>query len=348
MNKTNKILIALALAQLIAIVCLTFMTDASEAATFDSAALVGLKPGDVTRITIEDDESKTIELTKTDGSWSVTSADDYPADAKRILGDGGNGLLDKLAGINVDRPTIRHSENHVPLKVAADAFERRITLASGKDSTKVIYVASGARPQTVHVRRDGEDNVFEVSELSTWDLSTSLSSWIDTSYQALEKSDVVGFAAEFADGKSFRIVRREVEAPKKDDNNKEDTPETDPIEYKWWFTVPTKDEATQAEVETLLTKLTSLRLKDVHGKTAPKNDDTAAAIWTVTMADGKKVTLTVGSKVSDENEDRHAKSSTSPFHAIIASWDATALLEVDLEKLRVTPPAPEPEEPKKK
>ncbi len=355
MNKTNKILIGIALTQLIAIVGMTFIGDSSEAATYEPTSLIEWSADEVTSITIDDDESNSITLQKSGENWLVASSDDYPADTSRILkGAGvaqGSPVLDKLTSLKVDRPTIRQPENHAPLKVAADVFERRVTLENSKGTKAVYYVASGARPQTVHVRRDGEDNVFEISDLSTWDLSTSLSNWIDTAYQTVEKSDVVSVAAEFADGKSFRIVRRESEAPEKgNETNAEDTPETDPIEYKWWFTVPTSDEVVQTEVDSLLAKLTALRLKDVHGKSAPEGADAPDATWTLTMADGKKVVLTVGAKTSDSSDDRHAKSTASEFHAIIASWDASSLLEVDLEKLRVKPAdsEPAPETPKKK
>lgn len=360
MTGINKILLGLALAQLIALGGLSLLGDTNDPASFDPTPLIKMDAGDVVRVTITDDDQEVVELSKSSEGWQVSSSDDYPADESRIVSDDqknaspptGAPLIDKLAGLMVERPSIRRPENHAPLRVAANEFERRVMIEDSSGKKETFFVASGARPQTVYVRRDGEDNVFEVSDLSTWDLSTALSNWIDTAYLTLERSEVVGITADFADQPGFRMVRREIKQPEgaeETDPAKTETPKT-PV-TKWWFTAPTKDEVKPEELNTILAKLTGLRLKDVHGKSAPMDAGPASATWTVTMADGKKVELIVGGKVSKESDDRHVKTDASNYHAIIASWDASTLLKVDLEELRVQPPETldgEPKEEQKK
>lgn len=354
MNKTNKILIAIAIVQVLVLSGVSLMGGASEPTQYDETPFVTLKTESISGIEISDDAGEILTLKKTGDHWVVTSAADYPADSARITPSaeatsGNEPLLSKLASLIVDRPSIRREENHLPLKVHAEEFERRLTLTTSEGKDFVGFIASGASPQTVYLRRDGENEVYEVSGLSTWDLSTSVDNWVDTTYQKAEMDAVVGLQVAFADAPGCKLVRREVvEAPEPKENEEtSDATEKAEPEYKWWFTSPSKKEAKETEIDSLLRKLTSLRLKDVHGKDSPESLQNPTATWTLTMKDGSTLELQLGGKVSDDADDRFAKSSSSDFYAVIAGWNASGLIELDPKTLEVEEEKPDnvPEDP---
>ena len=69
-----------------------------------------------------------------------------------------------------------------------------------------MYLGGSGGADTVYVRRAGEDNVYLGLGLNSWELSTQISTWIDSSYVNVPQSDVLEISVRNANG-SFRFVR---------------------------------------------------------------------------------------------------------------------------------------------
>jgi len=142
-NKFNKILLGIALIQVVLLVVVSFSADGRSSTTTEPRKLVALDAADVKRLTITDAEKAEIVLGLGNDGWTLEGADNYPAKSDLLetpakSGDDATpipartGILDKITALTVSRPILRKAENHGPVKVADDKFERRIIL-EGKD-----------------------------------------------------------------------------------------------------------------------------------------------------------------------------------------------------------------------
>ena len=65
------------------------------------------------------------------------------------------------------------------MKVTDDAHERRVRIWGANDEPLAdLYLGTSPNYQVSHVRRAGEDAVFEARGLSAWDLRTDEASWV--------------------------------------------------------------------------------------------------------------------------------------------------------------------------
>ena len=114
--------------------------------------------------------------------WQISSAYDYPAEQLKV-----KSLLNKLLAIKLDKVIARRAENHSKLRASTTQHDRVITFKTKAQKTIKLYVGNG-KSGSVHLRLDGDDLVYRVKNISTWqDLSTSVTRLIDTSYVALKE-----------------------------------------------------------------------------------------------------------------------------------------------------------------
>ena len=95
--------------------------------------------------------------------------------------------------------------NFARLEVKDDDFRRRIALQAGETST-VLYLGGSGGANTVYVRRADEDEVYLGSGLSSWELSTQVSTWLDANYVNAPVDDLLEIKVQRADG-SFTFLR---------------------------------------------------------------------------------------------------------------------------------------------
>lgn len=365
MTRINQILLGLAAVQaiILAIVLLTGGSDAGS--SVEARSLVSVSADRIATIRIKEENKELVLRRKGDG-WVVASAGDYPADAARIEKpkpkegetadeppSASKSLLEKLASIEVKRPVLRKAENHATVKVADDAFDRRVVLedADGKD-LGTLYVASGSQRGVAYVRRAGEDEVYQSPDIKIWDFSTSVSSWADMKAVDLKLEDVKTFTANVTkDDKTTTLTfeRREVklDPPKKKEDEKpgeepkEDEKPAEPeTKVEWWLTAPEEAKAKTSDVEAAINKLVGLRFSDVAGKEAPGDAgfDKPQGTYELVMKDGSKHSFVIGAKAEWEF---WVKYSESPYYG--KAWSLDSLLELEADKVKEEQPKPEEE-----
>lgn len=134
-----------------------------------------------------------------DGShWTVQDAGGYPADDQKV-----QGLIDKLKEVKVRRPVVTSPRYHQALKVTDQEHERRVRIwdqPSGNAKTGV-YLGTSPNYRITHVRREGDDRVYEVTGLGVFDVQDQASGWIKTRLIETEPAVVTKIAVENAHGR---------------------------------------------------------------------------------------------------------------------------------------------------
>ncbi len=156
---------------------------------------------DVVTITIMDDQRKSVTLHKVDGAWGLPDAEQYPVKSEEVTG-----LLEKLAALDTGNLVARTETSHRQLQVAGDTYMRRVDLIL-KDETKyTIYFGSAPRYTATHFRVAGQVETYLTTEVSTWALNTSVTSWIDTLYTDIDSQALTEVMLENAHG-TFTFVK---------------------------------------------------------------------------------------------------------------------------------------------
>ncbi len=193
--RTNQIL-AGALAAQLAVAAVTWWprTDASHT----SAPLVDAAAADVTAVEIQGMSTPgaaadPVRLVREGDAWVVASAEGYPADSAKV-GD----LLDRLTGIELRDPITTQATSHEQLGVAADAYTRKVTLASG-GRTSTFYLGAG-QGSTVNVRRDGTGDVYRVAGFTAWSVGDAAARYFDPSYVKVDPAALSSLTVKNAAG----------------------------------------------------------------------------------------------------------------------------------------------------
>lgn len=272
---------------------------------------------DVTSLTIEDDQGNRIALQKVTGEWVMPDAGEYPAQSEEV-----EALLEKLTALTTGQLVTRSDTSHKRLRVAANDFARRIEFESS-GGTETLYIGSSPQYGSVHFRLEGESEAYLTSQLTTWDVNASTSTWIDTSYHSVQQDDVARFTLENANG-TFVFER--------DDDG-------------WAMVEPEMAEGevlNKTQVEAVLRRAAAVTIKSplgVEEKAAYGLDDPTAEVIMET-GDGT-VTLTLGSK-DDDDGSYVVKSSESAYYVHVSMNSVTALVQNDRDAF-VDEPTPEAE-----
>ena len=194
MNRLNRILVGILALQLVLAVVVFWPRSAGSGAGTESL-FPGVEADQIQEITLTDAQGATIALAKRDGSWVLPEADDYPADPERV-----EPLVDGLAALNTDRLVTQTSASHERLQVAEGDFQRRIDFQTADGTTHRVYLGSAPSFGVAHVRADGQDEVYLISDLSAQDAGVEASSWVDTSYFSVPQEEVVAVTVENGQG----------------------------------------------------------------------------------------------------------------------------------------------------
>jgi hypothetical protein len=322
LNRPNQILV-LALIVQIALMLVVFWPRGAAGATASGAKLFpDLKTDQVVGMVMRDSEGKTVQLAKKNDAWVIPSADDYPArdaDVKKFI--------DNLAGLKADRLVTETANSHKKLKVAADAYERAVEIDLADGSKKVLYMGSAPTYQVTHMRVDGQDKVYLVSGMSSYDAGVTASFWVDTTYLAIVPSDVTHVTVQNKNGK-FEFS--------KDANS------------NWSMDgLAAGEQFDPQPINGTVSSMETLRLVEPLGKTEkPEYGMAQAATVTIVSKpkDGaeKTVTLKIGAKLGDQRG-YAAISSESPYYVELSEYAAKDFVEWTHTSFLVTPtPAPTP------
>ncbi len=199
LNRTNLFLAALLVVQAL-LLAVSVLTTTGTAARTVAPILADIAAADIDRLIIADNLDNEMTFARGDAGWVLPDADDFPLDSAKI-----NETLDKLASMDTRRLVASNPTNFARLEVKDDDFRRRITLQVGEEST-VLYLGGSGGANTVYIRRADEDEAYLGTGLSSWELSTQVSTWLDANYVSVPSDDVLEITVQRADGQ-FTFLR---------------------------------------------------------------------------------------------------------------------------------------------
>jgi len=270
----------------------------------------GLSPSQVTAMAITDDEGKSITLNKGDKGWTVGPAG-YPGDKEDI-----ERVLKKITGLKASRIVTRTRASHPRLKVADTLFNRKVVLTTS-GGEKIFYLGAAPSAKTIHLRMDGEDEVYLVKDLASWELQTGKESWWQGKYVDWNQEKLTGLTVRNANGEI--ILGRDKDGG-------------------WVLEGGEDARGDKDKIISLVSTLSTISVADY----LPPDSETPAADPVATVVYRQKdgeVTLTIWPKTKDEN-DYTAKNSASPFFATIRGYVVEDILKARKDDL-IAPPAPD-------
>ncbi len=304
MTRTHGILTGLLLVQVVLLLIVSPWSSRAGAGEPHALlpALAALTAG---RIEIRGDEGKTLTLAHADGRWTLGEADGYPADAAKV-----EHLLADLKGLQVRRPVVTSSRYHATLKVTESEAERRIRVypEGGGDAAVDLLVGSSPNYGATNVRLAGEDAVYEVRDLRTYDVRPDAASWIERKLVDLQAEEVS--AVTIHAGSSTIGLTKTGDA---------------------WSLTP-GGAADPSKVDTWIRGVIGILVNEPAGRAdAPTLgfDKPAATVELTRTKDGSSetVVLRVGAEAPGGEGTRYVRRDGATHAVVLSSWDVEKLLQ---------------------
>ena len=318
MKRYQQILAAVLVVQIVLGV-ITFWPRSADMGT-GAPIFKDLTVEDITTLTIADDQGKSINLRKVDGAWVLPGADDYPAQEAKITP-----VLENVLKLNTASLVARTDTSHKALQVDSDNYLRRIDIETADGTDYVVYLGSAPRYTATHFRVAGQMETYLTTDLSTWELNTAASAWIDAVYVSIDKTTLSEVVLENAQG-TFTLL------------NSGET---------WTLSnVAEGDIIAQGKVDDIVSKATQLSMLEPLGSTDEPAYSLSAPRATVTLktTDGGVYTLRIGGQIAGSTN-YIVKSSESPYYVVAAEFSVKSLVENAYADFIQTPtptPAPAP------
>jgi hypothetical protein len=318
MNRTNQILAGVLALQLV--VAVVAFWPRSPAGAAGEPLFAGVEADQVTWVQITDAEGSQIELEKADTGWTLAGTDGFPCTENAVPD-----FLAKLLALDTSRLVTETPGSHARLEVAADAFSRKVTFRTQDGTEHTLYVGSSPSYNAVHVRVEGQDQVYLVSGLSATDASVTATAWIDPLYVSLESDQVVALTIENAQG-TFAFTKDE--------------------EGTWRMEGLAGDETlNEGEVSALVTRISSVRMQRPLGQAeepAYGMGDPRAVVTVQTRdEEGATATQTLVVGAQDATDNSYVvKASTSPYYVRVTDYTVQDFVQEARTDVIELPPTP--------
>jgi hypothetical protein len=320
MNRTNRILAAILAVQIVLVAVAFWPRPASVAG--GESLFAGLEAEQIVGLTISDGTGKQVKLAKETGSWVLPEADNYPCTENKVPE-----FLDKIVALKTDRLVTQTPASHKRLKVADDAFERKVELELADGTTHRLYLGSSPSYGAIHVRADGQNEVY-LASLSAPEAGVLASTWIDTLYFSVTQDQIVALTLENANGR-FEFEKDDAGA--------------------WTMKDLAADETlNENNVTGLASRIAALQMLRPLGKTEKDEyglQEPNAVITVETRDDegnAKTYTIRVGAK-SDEDNGYVVISSESSYYVLVSEYTVSNFVERTRDDFLELPPTPTPE-----
>jgi len=325
MKRGHWLLVGLLAVQVVLIVLTRGPLAHSEGPGAPTALLASLESSTPAKIEIEGPKDERVTLVRDGGHWMIQEADGFPADDQKV-----DGLIEKLKAVKVTRPIVTSGRYHEALKVTEKTHERRVRIwnqASGNASTG-LYLGSSPNYRVTHVRKEGDDRVYEVSDLGAFDVQDQPSGWVRSQLVDLQPQNVTTITVENTSGR-FEITKGEDGA--------------------WSVASPAAGHGAldASKVTELLRAATSVRVAEPAGsidRDAQGFSHPAARIKLVPGAtasgvaagdaDSRAVLLEIGGKVTGEEGKRYVTVTGLDHAGIVYASSVDKLIEQKLSDLR--------------
>lgn len=164
---------------------LTHVYKNSDVSRSAKGPLLKLAAAEVDELLLEDGQRRKLLLKKDKEQWQLPESASFPADSVRV-----QGLIDRLAGLQRGWPEATTAEAATRFKVAADRFERKLTLRSNGANLGVLYFGSSPGLRKLYLRVDGDQEIGTLT-MAPHDLEVGPDAWIDTHVLQLKPEQVV-------------------------------------------------------------------------------------------------------------------------------------------------------------
>ncbi|MBM9537765.1 DUF4340 domain-containing protein [Desulfobulbus alkaliphilus] len=183
MKKGLIICSVLVVVQLVLII-LVYQRGREEGPALPTGPLLTVDLEGIELLELEDRDGRSLVFNKEQGLWRLPASADLPADGLRI-----QQLLERIGSVQRGWPEATTVEAAVRFRVAADHFERKLTL-HGEDGTRQVWyfgVSPGIR--RMYVRVDGDPEIYSL-QLLGYELEALADAWIEPSLLHLEAEQV--------------------------------------------------------------------------------------------------------------------------------------------------------------
>jgi len=204
MNRTQWVLVVLLIVQLALLGVMVLRSGGGDAEE-SHALLPGLEAFSPARIEIQGSADESVTLMRGAEGWTLGDPAGYPVDAEKV-----DQLLRQLEGVQVRLPVVSSPRYHATFKVTEVEHERRLRIwDSGEEEPRVdLFLGSSPNVDVSHVRLNGDDRVYEEQGLSTFDLRTESTSWVERKLVDVPFDDVVSVKLRNAHGE-FELGRED-------------------------------------------------------------------------------------------------------------------------------------------
>jgi hypothetical protein len=282
--------------------------------------LEGYNPGRSVEILIENQTGDQIHIKKIDGLWVLPQKGNFPVEGDKVTE-----LLGKLEKVKTNRMVTQTAASHSQLQVAEDDFMSKINLKEADGKSHRLFLGSSGGAGASHIRLSGHNQVYLTASLYSWEVSPSLSSWIDTQYLTLSPDEIQSLSVQNANG-IFKFTKG--------------------TDGQWIYDGLGEGEIFDTDgFQTTVGRLASLRMVEPLGTEAAASlgfEEPGAAV-VLELRDGtqstSQLTLTIGGMLEANYA---AKASSSPYYVKITPVYASSLLEMDHAGLLVAEPTPTP------
>jgi len=291
MTRLQKFLSVLLFVQLV-VAAIVLWPDKLDAVA--AGPLLGeIDQTEVASLTIADDRDNSVTLSRNGSTWILSSGGDYPAQSSTV-----DTLVGKLLAVKDNRLVTRTSSSHSRLKVAEDDFARRIQVEMAGGSTQTIFLGTAPNARSIHVRLDGQDEVYLTGEMTSYEANATHTSWIDAVYVSIQREQITTMLIKNNNGE-FTLNRA--------------------VDEEWTLEGLTEEESFDpARANQILGQIANLRMLEPLGKDSLSeyelDDPQAQLIVAVETDEGtsQSYTLQVGAH-DEENNSYVVKWSNSPF-----------------------------------
>jgi len=319
MNKTNRALIIILVLQLVLSAVVLWPRSAASGPA--EALFPDLETGNVVAVSIAGPGGESLDLARESGSWVLPQAGNYP-----VQGDDVDALLTKIAALQADRLVTQTAASHKRMKVAEDDFERRITLRLADGTEHILFLGTSPSFGAVHVRAEGEDEVYLTSKLTTQDAGVEATNWIDPVYLSIPQEEITAITVENGNGTLAFVKEGET----------------------WTLAGLAEGESlNETQVSTLVNRASSVSMVRPLGQEALAEygmDAPTATVTIETSGEGgeKTYTLRVGAHSADEAS-YAVISSESPYYVLAREFSVNTFIEATHEGFLAPTPTPEAE-----
>ncbi len=184
MQRTIIALAALLAAQLLLAGAVS-VTEPDLAATRTEADLLAIEMETVDRIRITGPEGSEVVLARGDDGWVLpNTAGGFPASQGNV-----ERLLEALTGLERGFAVATSADARERLRVAEDAFERRLEFLAGDSALATLYVGTSAGANRAHARTADDAGVYLV-DFGAFNAPASSADWQDKTTLQIPREEI--------------------------------------------------------------------------------------------------------------------------------------------------------------